>query len=179
VRSWLFGACLTTGCSFIFVTPPRTHVEQDSSPCTATYVPPTLDVVFTGYQVVRTARAVDASDAQYEGAAISRQEDIAFGVSLAVLGAASMAYGYWAVSRCNDATAPPPAVRRGRVECVSNAHCAPGYRCVAFDDERLCLPPPPRDCRTDDDCPPEQRCVTETRPFCAPREPPGNAAPPR
>lgn len=93
-----------TACSFTFTRrPPPNHQQMASFDCTESRAAPVLDTIFTSYQVLRVAAAMGASDADYEGAALSRPVDIGFGLALGALGLASAAYGYSATGECRRA----------------------------------------------------------------------------
>lgn len=104
------------GCSFMFANGPsardRRPLPGTYGPvaCSTTYVAPTLDVVLTGLEVARTVVAVDNSEADYRGMALSRGADIGFGVALTALAASSAIYGFNVVSECRtvDETRPGP-----------------------------------------------------------------------
>jgi hypothetical protein len=92
---------VASGCSFIFVTPPPKRGDGGQPPaCTASYVAPALDGVFTGYQVFRTVVATKASDEVYRDLPFGRNTDIVLGVAFAATHALSTAYGYNAVEEC-------------------------------------------------------------------------------
>jgi len=95
----------STGCSFIFVTPPPAHAEQASQPsadCSTSRAAPIVDGIVTGYQVVRTLYATQAPDDTYQGAPISRGADIGLGLSFTALFLASTIYGAVNTSECRD-----------------------------------------------------------------------------
>jgi hypothetical protein len=93
-----------TACSFAFTRrPPSQHQQMASFDCTESRVAPVLDVLFTSFQALRTAAALSASDADYEGAALSRPADIGFGLALGALGLASATYGFNAAGECRQA----------------------------------------------------------------------------
>jgi hypothetical protein len=90
-------------------------------PCTSSKAAPIIDTVLAGYEVVRTAAAVAASDRTYDDLPISRGADIGLGLGFLALFGASAAYGYVVTSACSDAkarqgtggdTLPPPVYGR-------------------------------------------------------------------
>jgi hypothetical protein len=98
-----------TGCSFLFVDAPPEHPERHSRrsemPCTSSKVAPIIDTVLAGYEAVRTATAVAASDSDYDGIPISREADIGLALGFLALFGASAAYGYVVTGQCTDAKA--------------------------------------------------------------------------
>jgi hypothetical protein len=95
----------SSGCSFIFVTPPPAHAEQASQPyadCSTSRAAPVIDGIIAGYQVVRTIYATQAPDSSYQGAPISRGADIGLGLGFAGLFLASTIYGTMETSECRD-----------------------------------------------------------------------------
>jgi hypothetical protein len=114
------------GCSFLFVQKPPPEESRRGSgrvvDCTSSNAAPVIDGLVMGFQMVRTALALSASDAQYAGAPISREADITFGISLTALFAASMIAGFGWTSDCRDAMAEEsyPAGRPARPGAGSN-----------------------------------------------------------
>jgi hypothetical protein len=86
--------------------------------CSTNYVAPLLDVLLTGFQVARTVIAVNHSEADYQGMALSRGADIGFGVGLTALAGTSAIYGFNVVSECRtvDETRPEPEPAALRVD---------------------------------------------------------------
>ena len=105
------------GCSFLFVQkpPPAESRRGGVVDCTSANVAPVVDMLVTGWQLVRTGLALGATDAQYQGAPISRDADITFGISLTALFAASMIAGFGWTSDCREAMAEDnyPSLRPG------------------------------------------------------------------
>jgi hypothetical protein len=105
------------GCSFLFVQrpPPEEGRRRGEVNCTTSNVAPVIDMLVAGFQIVRTGLALSATEAQYRGAAISRDEDITLGVSLTALFAASMIAGFGMTSDCREAMGEDsyPASRPG------------------------------------------------------------------
>jgi hypothetical protein len=103
-------AIMTSGCSFIFVNGPPDPPPPPPGPgqyamvpeCTTSRAWPIVDTIVGGYQVVRTVYAVSAPDSAYSSAPISREVDIAAGVSLTALFVASAITGYGRTSACDD-----------------------------------------------------------------------------
>lgn len=95
------------GCSFIFVrTPPsdgRITPRVRSTDCTSSKIAPGFDTAFGALQLVRTGLAASAPDSTYENpnAPLSREADIALGVSFAALFVSSAVYGFVNTSRCS------------------------------------------------------------------------------
>jgi hypothetical protein len=113
------------GCSFLFVQrPPPTENRHRGTvvDCTSSTVAPVIDGLVMGFQMVRTVLALGATDAQYQGAPISRDADITFGVVLTGLFATSMIAGFGWTSECRDAMAEEsyPASRPARPGAGSN-----------------------------------------------------------
>src|SRR5262245_56755258 len=119
------------GCSFVFVErpPPVESRRRGEVDCTTSNVPPVLDMLVAGWQIVRTGLALSATDAQYSGAPFSRDTDIILGVSLTGLFVTSMIVGFGRTSDCRDAMAedsypgsrpalrpPPPRSQRKQEE---------------------------------------------------------------
>jgi hypothetical protein len=107
------------GCSFLFVQkapPPESRRGSNRVfDCTSSTVAPVIDALVMTFQMTRTFMALNASDAQYTGAPISRDEDITLGVSLTGLFATSMIAGFGWTSDCREAMAEEtyPASRPG------------------------------------------------------------------
>lgn len=111
VRAWLIAVLASSvacaGCSFVAVRPPPSRAaesvrEPASSParCTTSPVAPIVDSAIAGFQIVRTAIAVDTDPAEYGGSVINRDVDIAIGVTAASAFLASAIYGSITVSNC-------------------------------------------------------------------------------
>ncbi|HMI92154.1 MAG TPA: hypothetical protein VK509_12350, partial [Polyangiales bacterium] len=90
------------GCSYLFTS------DGPRSRCSTSKAPPVIDTLIGGYQVVRTGFAVAAPDETYDGALISREADIGFGLGLSALFIASAYYGYDVTSDCARAHSPGP-----------------------------------------------------------------------
>lgn len=93
-----------SGCSLIFVKGPPEHPVTNRPPnCTHSPLAPILDLVGGGLEVTRTAIAIQADDAKYEGASISRGADIGLGVGFSALFIGSAVYGLATTSACGAA----------------------------------------------------------------------------
>lgn len=103
-----------TGCSLLFVTPPKADVrtqgsaeadrrtrELEAAKCTSSRAAPVLDLLMTGFQAYRTATAVNTSESAYENAPINRDADILIGAALFATFLGSSAWGFKATARCN------------------------------------------------------------------------------
>ncbi len=109
-------AAVDVGCSFIFVTPPKSEpsatsqgasadtepVDETRTNCTTSKLAPVVDAIVAGYQAYRTGAAISATDAQYASAPFSRNTDIALGITLFGTFLVSSIYGVDSTSRCND-----------------------------------------------------------------------------
>ena len=94
----------STACSFVFAKgPPAHHQELATVECTDGKTLPTLDVIYTLLQVVRTGAALAASDEDYADASLGRGADIGLGIVLGGVGLASVVYGSNVVSECRRA----------------------------------------------------------------------------
>ncbi len=97
-------ACNAIGCSFVFTRSPPEHPElvpvQHPIECTSSKAAPIVDVIITGFQVVRTSLAIAADDEQYEDFPITRGADIGIGAGLAALFAVSSGYGFANTNDC-------------------------------------------------------------------------------
>lgn len=101
----------TSGCSFIFVKtppsdpPPHGGVTSRVAPadCTTSRLAPGFDTAFATLQLVRTGMAAAASDNVYNdpNQPLSREADIALGVTFATLFLSSAIYGFVSTSRCS------------------------------------------------------------------------------
>jgi hypothetical protein len=93
----------SSGCSFIFVTPPPSQVEQPvphpNTDCTSGRAAPIIDGLITGYELVRTGYAASGGG-DYAGAPINRQTDALLGAAFAALFLASTIYGTVNTSSC-------------------------------------------------------------------------------
>jgi hypothetical protein len=100
-------ASVNCACSLIFVQGPPSSVERlppsESVECTSGKAAPIIDTLVAGYQVFRTSYALSHSEADYNGAPISRSADIGMGVGFTALFAASALYGYGVTSECSEA----------------------------------------------------------------------------
>jgi hypothetical protein len=99
---------LATGCSFVFASepePPPRHRPPPAPECSTSRAAPIVDTVIAGYELYRTGVAIDASNADYADAEITRGDDITLGVALTALFALSALYGYRTTSDCDDAKA--------------------------------------------------------------------------
>jgi len=132
-------ALACSGCSFIFVHPPHHADDQLTGVpgrCTSSPAAPIVDAAIGTLEVVRTSIAVSNEESAYQGAPISRNADIGFGVGFATLFLASSIYGFYETSQCHaggarvaphDASEPgagPPVAsdpHRGAVRAPSAA----------------------------------------------------------
>ncbi|MFZ5896612.1 MAG: hypothetical protein ACOY0T_36490 [Myxococcota bacterium] len=97
---------LNSGCSFLFVSPPR-----DQSPgaapgkCTTSQAAPVVDSLLTGAEIVRTVYAASADSSVYENPnqPLSRGADIALGVGFTALFLGSAIYGFSNTASCRKA----------------------------------------------------------------------------
>jgi len=92
------------GCSFLFTTAPKqaeSPTEFVSNKCTTSKAAPIVDTVIAGYQGFRSVYAMTADKSVYEDSPISREVDIAAGVSLFTLFTASAIYGYYVTGQCS------------------------------------------------------------------------------
>jgi hypothetical protein len=103
---------LVAGCSFVFVEgPPRGHERMPYFDCSTGRALPVVDLLLALGQGLATARAVDASDAEWDESfggdepPLSREAAIATYGSLTVLTLASGWYGFSRTTRCRDAKA--------------------------------------------------------------------------
>jgi len=104
---WAVGVLVavgTSGCSFLFVDKPPERPSPPSyalrSECTTSNLWPIVDSVIGGYQIVRTAYGIGASDAAYAGSPISREADVTLGAVLATTFIASAITGYGRTAGC-------------------------------------------------------------------------------
>jgi hypothetical protein len=91
----------TAGCSIVFVDSPKRDPQTRIVSCTDTYTWPAVDTGLALLQVARTLYALTRSDADYQGAAIPRDADIAIGIGLTGLFGGSAGYGYSVVGACH------------------------------------------------------------------------------
>jgi hypothetical protein len=125
------------GCSLLFTSAPPSGVEPGAEVrCTSSIAAPIADTALAGLQGVRTGLALASDESRYEGAVITRDTDIALGVSLTALHGVSAAYGYIVTGRCRQLRAgrrdppaqviqePPPA------QPQPEPAPAPAWRCV-------------------------------------------------
>jgi len=150
-RLWVAGAalCFSSGCSFLFVKAPpeQPPVRGERVRCTESKVAPVLDTIGLTFQGFRTVVAVSSNEGDYQGAPISRDADIGFGILFAGLHAASAVYGYGAVSRCADSHAlsdassnaddlpPPPRRPVPPATAHRSAACGDDFDCKS---DRVC-----------------------------------------
>lgn len=117
---------LSAGCSFAFVTPPpskQASTDFSAAPeqrkeCTKSNVAPVLDSIATGLQVARTVFAIVADNSVYSDPdqPLSREADVALGVTFTTVHLLSAVYGFSNTSECRrrssgigvDAYSPPP-----------------------------------------------------------------------
>jgi len=99
------GPTLISGCSFMFVKPPRKEVpgRVEAAGCTASMTAPAVDGVITGLQAVRTMFALSLSDTDYRGMALDRNTDITLGVVFMAVFGISAIYGVSNVNTCRAA----------------------------------------------------------------------------
>jgi len=103
----LVAACSTFGCSLLFTTGPGSEAAPSAAPiapdCSTSQVPPLVDTLLGGYQVVRTGLAIGADDSSYTKSPISREVDIGLGIGLTSLFVLSAIHGYSATGACDRA----------------------------------------------------------------------------
>jgi hypothetical protein len=96
---------LVCGCSFLFIKKPPAEPEKlrkDVAPiCTSSRIAPVLDTAVAGFEIYRTAYAAGADDSAYQDFPISREDDIALGLTFMALFGASAIYGYVNTTRCS------------------------------------------------------------------------------
>jgi hypothetical protein len=104
----------TTGCSWIFVQPlPEDHRYRDEyQPCTSSVVAPVFDTLFTLTNLGSALYVASEDNVTNKGTAVT------LGVGVAILWAASAAYGYSHTAECQEAHEfdergyrPPPHLR--------------------------------------------------------------------
>src|SRR5689334_17744097 len=97
----LAGAAM--GCSALFVNrPPPREKRGRVVDCTSSNVAPIIDALIAGWQIVRIAVALSASDAKYDGAPITRRQDIALGGGALTVFGISSAYGFVSTAECRQ-----------------------------------------------------------------------------
>jgi len=134
------------GCSFLFTTAPKSAespAEFVSKKCTTSKAAPIIDTVIAGYQGFRTVYAATTDKSSYDGAPISREADIAFGLGFFTLFTASAIYGYYVTSKCSSRQEPVIVEGPARPEKQEN-----------WDEDGNPRPPPP----------PRQQWNTQPRP---------------
>lgn len=148
---------LSSGCSFLFVKGPPDNVEKlpASAPitCTTNELAPVVDLLVTGFEVVRTIYAVKQSDRDYRNFPLSRNADIAFGAALSTTFGVSAIYGFNQTSACDDAKSAAKA-RRKRESVFSEPTPSPPPRVVPAPEETP-APEPPSDPAPSEDVPTE------------------------
>lgn len=101
-----FSVSSLSGCSFVFVSGPPSHIGQGgpSGPveCTSSKAAPIIDTIIAGYQVFRTGYALSADDSAYVDSPIKREPDIALGATLTAPFAGAATYGYIVTGHCSD-----------------------------------------------------------------------------
>lgn len=108
-------ALSSTGCSFLFVTPPSSPepgtISTGGEKCTTSKVAPVLDTIFTGLEAARIVYAAAAPDSVYSDPKqpLSRGADIALGVGFAALFLGSAVYGYVNTAKCSELRKPGAA----------------------------------------------------------------------
>jgi hypothetical protein len=109
----------TPGCSLVLVDSPKRNPQTRVVTCSDTYTWPAIDTAVAILQVARTIYALSQSDADYRGATIPRDADIAIGIGLTGLFGGSAAYGYGRVNACHEeyeldrqSVSTPPRRRR-------------------------------------------------------------------
>jgi len=73
----------------------RPHVD-----CTASYLAPIVDSVFSAYQLAGVAYVSTLDDSRFSRYPITRQEDMAVGGALAAVFTGSAIYGFVSAARC-------------------------------------------------------------------------------
>jgi uncharacterized membrane protein len=89
---------VTSGCSFLFVTPPPSPPSRRE--CTTSRLAPVLDSIAAGYEIFRTGYAIAAPDEVYDRIGVPREADIAVGAGLSALFVGSAIYGYVNTAEC-------------------------------------------------------------------------------
>lgn len=137
---------LSTGCSMLFVesTPPNASKLPTSEPleCTTSRAAPTVDLVMTGLQVLRTAYAASESDGAYRSVPISRGADIGLGIGLTAAYGASMIYGYSETRDCREAKDARARRRRRERERERKKREAPMTAPASSEPSWKWTPPP-------------------------------------
>lgn len=127
-------ACLSGGCSLVFVNPPpsapapgvaRPHVD-----CTTSYLWPIVDSALTAYQLAGVAYASTLDESRFRNYPISKTQDMAIGGVFAAAYAGSAIYGYVSGSRCRRIRQGPPT--GGYVPGVSGAPAASRHAAIDF-----------------------------------------------
>jgi hypothetical protein len=92
----------TSGCSFIFVSPPDERIRSAHQDCTRSRIAPGFDTAFATLQVIRTGIALSAADSVYENPdqPLSRGADVGLGLGLTALFVGSAVYGFANTSSC-------------------------------------------------------------------------------
>ena len=148
LAAWAALALTWSGCSLLFTNkapdapeklPARATVE-----CTTSVVAPVIDSIIGSYQVVRTGMAIKADESDYgDNPTISREMDIAFGATLAVLFASSAIYGFGVTNECRDVKERRASVKGHREEPEEDKYERPEPDDADEDED-----PPPRASRT-------------------------------
>lgn len=121
-------ALACSSCSFIFVHPPHHADDQltgTPGQCTSSPVAPIVDAAIGTFEVVRTSVAVSNDERDYQGAPISRNADIGFGVGFATLFLASTIYGFYETSQCHaghHVTPPDGSEPEGAPAVIGDPH---------------------------------------------------------
>jgi hypothetical protein len=87
------------GCSFLFMRPART-ISVPNQSCTQSVAAPVVDGVVTLLRLAGVAYALSLPDSAYAGLPISKEADVAIGLSVATLYGASGIYGVVNASEC-------------------------------------------------------------------------------
>lgn len=105
-------ALACSGCSLIFVKSPPNYVARPTphpnADCTTSRAAPIIDGLIGGYEVFRTAYALQASEGDYYGSPISREADILLGLGFTALFVGSAIHGGVSTSRCHRLKNGPP-----------------------------------------------------------------------
>ena len=101
---------------FVRPLPPREARHSGRLPeCTTNTLAPGLDGAITGWQVIRTVVALNASDEEYRDARFSRRAEITSGILFGLLALSSAIYGFHSTSECRKSLGMefgPPARTR-------------------------------------------------------------------
>ncbi|MBV9947292.1 MAG: hypothetical protein JOZ69_10625 [Myxococcales bacterium] len=126
----------TSGCSFLFVKPPRPPDSGTYSRCTSSNWAPVLDSLVTTVQAVRITLDLVEPDSAFQNAVLNRGSDLAIGVALGTVFVSSAAYGFVEVTRCREGPKREPSPAADESEPEASGPRTPGTASA---------PPPPGD----------------------------------